>query len=213
MKKIMVIFMCCCLSLFSLSFALENRYFSIDLPDEYLSIYEQDSGGLYSSEEMSILYTCEKPGSDEYFKDAKEMKKDLEKELGEEVEVEKINGVNFLRTEVSDEESEIIMYLGSTSQNLVTIMFMGENVNENEVEDIMETVKLKGMSSGAFNFLFNILPYLIVGIVVVVVSVVKKNKVQPKKGDSSNNYETNQSDMFGSDTNEPYNEIKDEWKL
>ena len=103
------------------------------------------------------------------------------------------------------------MYLGSTSQNLVTIMFMGEEVNENEVEEIMETVKLKGMSSGAFNFLFNILPYLIVGIVIVLAAAKKKKNKQTKNNNSS--YTSSQDNMFVNDSNEAGNDIKDEWKL
>ena len=234
MKKIMVIALCCCFFLSNFSFAVTNDIYKVDLPDDFKLIYGEDANGLYNGDDMSMLVTGQKSEFGMYFKDVKTIFTEESYRLGlyglsKNAKIEKINGVNFLREEIEDEDEKGIIYLGTTGNRLVLIVFGGDNLDENKVNDIMSTFKLKGIPTGLYTFLME---YGLYGIVLIVFvgSWLIKVHIKAKKLEKSlepslendttfntydNTYQNNYTNSGTKTyyTQDPLREKKDEWKL
>lgn len=233
MKKIMAIFMCCCFILSSISLAVTNSYFSIDLPSDYEPLYEENDAGLYSNGEIMILYACERSGIGEEYKDIDELKSELLKEFAAEDGVvatfEEINGVNFLKMYIEEDDAEGIMYVGTTLKTLITLTFVGENLNETDVDNWMSTINVKGTSSRGIVSLLKLIPYIIGGIVLIVWLKAFNMKRKIQKYEENSQYKrTEEQYNFSNQTNDPYNfnsqntlnnsndlsrDVNDEWKF
>lgn len=229
MKKFMVIILCCCFFLSSFSFAVSTKAFSIDLPDEFYLESEDEYGTVYTNGKMEISYTFEKSGFGEYFADVTELQNDYTKSLllalmgfGPDSKVEKINGINFLQdrydSEFSSETS--INYMGTTATYLVSLSFSGENLDENLVSEIMDTIKLKGMSAGVYEVFMNGIYLVVIVAIFGGISFLKKKSKAKKEAklnkesndfiQENNNVENQQKTYY---TNDPISQKKNDWNL
>lgn len=229
MKKFMVILVCCCFFLTSFSFALSTKAFTIDLPDEFELKSESEYSTVYSNGKMEISYTFEKSGFGEFFMDVTEMKDDYSKSLllafmgfGSDAKVEKINGVNFLYDRYDSEYTSetSVNYLGTTANYLVSLSFSGENLDENLVSQIMDTIKLKGMSAGVYEGFMNIIYLVVIVAIFGGISFLKKKakaKKEAKLNRESNDFaqENNpiQNQYETHYSNDPISQKKNDWNL
>jgi len=229
MKKIMVIMLCCCFFLSSFSFALSTKAFSIDLPDEFELKSESEYSTVYSNGKMEISYTFEKSGFGEFFMDVEEMKDDYSKSLllafmgfGTDAKVEKINGVNFLYDRYDSEYTSetSVNYLGTTANYLVSLSFSSENLDEDLVSQIMNTIKLKGMSGAVYEVFINGVYLLVIVAICGGIGFLKKKskaKKEAKLNKESNDFVQDNNPIQNQEktyySNDPISQKKNDWNL
>lgn len=222
MKKIFVCFLCLCVCILpSMSFALSTDSFSLDLPSDFRVISENDERGEYSNGEINISYAIEKSEFGEFYMEPREIKDELDSSWGgfaflllgfsDESEIVEINNKEFLKDTREYEEQKSINYLGTTATKLTIIKFSGENIDENKVDSIMSTIKLKGLSSNVYNVLFNVGFYGVIALVIIVLSILSKSR-KAKKLEKQNDIK-DELDLDGIIQDEYTKNVKDEWNL
>ena len=170
MKKFMVIMLCCCFFLSSFSFAISNSMYDVEIPSNFELVYGEEENALYSNGDMLITIAAQNAEFGTGYKDVNTI---LEEEsyslslygLSDDAKVEKINGVNFLKELSTTDDSQVIMYLGTTGTKLALIIFAGEKIDEDVVNNVMSTFKLKGIPTGIYGF------FLDYGLIILVVII------------------------------------------
>lgn len=221
MKKIFSIVLCVFFLSSTSAFALTTSSFSINLPSDFRVIIEDDESGEYSNGEINISYAIEKSEFGEFYLTPSEIKDELDNSWGglaflllgfsNESEVVEINNKEFLKDIREYEEQKSINYLTTTGTKLTIIKFSGENIDENKVDSIMSTIKLKGLSSNAYSILFNVGVYGVIALVIIGLSILSKSK-KAKKLDKQNDIK-DELETDGIVEDEYTQNVKDEWKL
>lgn len=225
MKKIFVFMICFCF-MFNVSFALTTSSFSLDLPSDFYLVEERDNSGEYSNEKITITYRITENEPGEYYLDVEEIKENSSGTLGslglllmgldKDAKLVNVNNIKFLRSVYEDEDVKTITYLGTTAKKMTVIKFSGEELDENQVTNIMETVKLKGISGKVYEALLNLLIYgvggfLIIGLPLLIKFLKLKKKNQEEAKQEFNNINDFQEENENLDTLE--SNVKNDWKI
>ena len=227
MKKIMAIVVCCCFLLSSFTFAVSNDSYKVKLPSDFVEFFETESGAMYVNEDMAMTVAITKAEFGTYFKDAKVLLEENDFTLfmyglGNGSDLEKINGVNYIKEVVSDEDGEAITYLGTTGSRLALIIFTGDNLDANKVEDIMDTFKLKGIPAPIAGFFgeygIDLIVVVIIGLGIFIKHNRKAKKLEKELEEAAKQETANSGfENIAADGktyySDPTSQKKDEWNL
>jgi len=236
-KKLGIFMLCFCL-ICNVSFALTTSSFSLDLPSDFYLIEEEKNSGEYSNGEITMRYSITVQDElGEFYKDVRGIKESANEPFGslgllllgidKDAEIVKLNGTEMLKSvyESEDDSYKSIVYLGTTATKMTRISFYGETLEEVQADNIMKTIKLKGMSSGVYEALMNLLVYGVIGFLVIGLPLLLKFLKARKKKQEDENVNIMQDNNFNStelngnldgevqSVDSYESKIRDDWKL
>lgn len=232
MKKLFASFLCVCF-LLSTSLALTTDSFSIKLPDDFYVVEETEDSGIYTNGKMEVTYTIKQSEPGSFYKSVSEIKDEMDSPwsgllfrllgFSEDSQIIEINNKEFLKDIEEYDESKSINYLASTAKKLTVIKFSGENLDEAQVNSIISSIKLKGMSVATYDFLLNAGFYGVLIAIFVGIYMIKRfiiSKATAKKGNVEDEFEveSTQADLFNEKKSDDFGDdyqksVEDEWKL